>query len=71
MTTEHEAWLAQTMEEPLEPELPICDPHHHLWDRPDFAVQPRYFLEDVLRDTGSGHNIARTYSRGSRTRLIS
>lgn len=24
-------WLALTDEAPLEPELPICDPHHHLW----------------------------------------
>ena len=31
-TTNHD-WLALTVEEPLEPELPICDPHHHLWDR--------------------------------------
>jgi len=23
-------WLALTVEEPLEPHLPICDPHHHL-----------------------------------------
>ena len=25
-------WLALTTEETYEPELPICDPHHHLWD---------------------------------------
>lgn len=25
-------WLARTVEPTLEPELPICDPHHHLWD---------------------------------------
>ena len=31
-TTNHE-WLGLTVEEPLEPELPICDPHHHLWDK--------------------------------------
>ena len=24
-------WLALTTEEPLEPDLAICDPHHHLW----------------------------------------
>jgi hypothetical protein len=23
-------WLALTIEEPLEPDLPISDPHHHL-----------------------------------------
>ena len=25
-------WLALTTEPTLEPELPICDPHHHFWD---------------------------------------
>ena len=25
-------WLALTQESTLEPEIPICDPHHHLWD---------------------------------------
>jgi len=60
MTTEHGAWLALTSEEPLEPALPICDPHHHLWDRLNFAIEPRYLLAELLRDTGSGHNIVRT-----------
>jgi hypothetical protein len=26
-------WLALTQEPTLEPEIPICDPHHHFWDR--------------------------------------
>jgi L-fuconolactonase len=43
-------------EEILDPDLPICDPHHHLWDRPE----SRYVLEDLLDDTGSGHNIVST-----------
>ena len=30
-STNHD-WLAQTTEAPLEPDRPICDPHHHLWD---------------------------------------
>ncbi len=29
-----QAWLDRHREEVLEPELPIVDPHHHLWDRP-------------------------------------
>ena len=41
---------------PLDPTLPICDAHHHLWER----AGERYFLEDLLRDTGSGHNIVST-----------
>ena len=28
-----EEWLARTPEEAIEPELPIIDSHHHLWDR--------------------------------------
>ena len=49
-------WLAQVTEATLEPELKICDPHHHLWDHPG----SRYLLEDLLEDTGSGHNIVAT-----------
>ena len=45
------------LDEPiLEPDLPIVDPHHHLWDQPDH----RYMLEDLLADTGSGHAITET-----------
>ena len=25
-------WLALAPEATLEPEMPICDPHHHFWD---------------------------------------
>jgi predicted TIM-barrel fold metal-dependent hydrolase len=44
------------MEEILEPERPICDPHHHLWDHPG----RRYLLDELLADTGSGHNVVAT-----------
>ncbi|MBL6458055.1 amidohydrolase [Belnapia sp. T6] len=40
----------------LDPALPIIDPHHHLWDHPG----ERYFLDDLLRDAGSGHAIQTT-----------
>ncbi len=53
-------WLAQTVEPALEPELPICDPHHHLWDGRADRVEPRYMLDELLADTGSGHNIVST-----------
>ena len=49
-------WLDQVKEDVLEPDLPICDPHHHFWDRPD----GRYMLDDLLDDTRSGHNICST-----------
>ena len=53
---ERDAWLAQVQEEILEPDLPICDPHHHLWDHP----ANRYLLDELLADTGSGHNVVST-----------
>lgn len=56
MPPDREAWLNVTVEEVLDPNLPICDPHHHLWDYPHH----RYLLEDLLRDTGSGHNVQQT-----------
>ena len=49
-------WLDRRKEPILEPELPIVDPHHHLWDRPGW----RYLLDELLADTGSGHNIVAT-----------
>jgi predicted TIM-barrel fold metal-dependent hydrolase len=49
-------WLAQAREEILEPALPICDPHHHLWDHPG----NRYLLDELLEDLGSGHNVVST-----------
>src|SRR5262245_4621310 len=58
-TTNHE-WLEQTREEPLDPGLPICDPHHHLWDRVQGRVAPRYLLDEILEDVGGGHSIVST-----------
>ena len=49
-------WLQRRSEPVREPELAIIDPHHHLWDRPDW----RYMLDDLLVDTNSGHNIVAT-----------
>ena len=40
-------WLALTVEAPLEPDLPICDPHHHLWDFRPTRVAPRYLLDEI------------------------
>ena len=63
-----DAWLALTAEETLEPDLPICDPHHHFWDTgidPSATfrtgqVAPRYLLDELLADINSGHNIRST-----------
>jgi len=52
-----EAWLATAPPEPiLEPELPIVDTHHHLWQRPDH----RYLLDELLADLRTGHNVVAT-----------
>jgi len=59
----------------LEPDLPIIDPHHHLWDlRPlvaafpephhsfiaSIARTPYYTFDGLLADTSSGHNVIAT-----------
>ena len=52
-----EAWLAkQPPETILEPDLPIVDTHHHLWERPDH----RYLLHEFLDDVHTGHNVVAT-----------
>jgi predicted TIM-barrel fold metal-dependent hydrolase len=56
----NEAWLDSLEEEVLEPDLPICDPHHHLWDLRRGALQERYLLDEILADVGSGHNVVST-----------
>ncbi|MDH3738178.1 MAG: amidohydrolase family protein [Alphaproteobacteria bacterium] len=53
-------WIALGQEDALEPELPICDPHHHLWEFRADQPEPRYLLDDLLADTNSGHNIVST-----------
>lgn len=49
------AWLDLTKEDALEAALPIIDPHHHLWDRPN----DRYMLEELVADA-RGHNVRQT-----------
>ena len=44
------------VEAALEPELPICDAHHHLWvRRPD-----TYLLSELQEDLSTGHNVVAT-----------
>lgn len=54
MTTET-PWIERTREEALEPELPIIDPHHHLWNRRG----NRYVLDDLIADL-AGQNVRQT-----------
>jgi predicted TIM-barrel fold metal-dependent hydrolase len=54
-------WHSLTQEPPLEPDLPICDPHHHFWDlRPERLPYQRYLLDELLTDISSGHNVRST-----------
>ncbi len=54
-------WLAQTIEDTLEPEIPICDPHHHFWvARPEPVHYQKYLLPELSDDVGSGHNVKST-----------
>jgi predicted TIM-barrel fold metal-dependent hydrolase len=54
-------WLALTPEPTLEPEIPICDAHHHLWEfRPEPVHYQRYLLQDLANDLNSGHNVRST-----------
>ena len=45
-----------TREEVIDPQRPIVDPHHHLWDRGG----QRYMIEEMAADIASGHNIVAT-----------
>ena len=51
-------WHEQVQEKVLEPDIPIVDPHHHLWRR----LELDYLLEDLQNDTQSGHDIRKTVS---------
>lgn len=50
-----EDWLALHTEPVIDPELPIIDPHHHLWHRKGI----RYLVPDLLADL-NGHNVTAT-----------
>ncbi|MCB0989447.1 MAG: amidohydrolase family protein [Acidimicrobiales bacterium] len=50
-------WLAQVVEDIVDPDQRIIDPHHHLWG-PDGRIP--YTLEQLHSDTESGHNVVAT-----------
>ena len=55
-TSPDDAWLAKLEEDVLEPDLPIVDPHHHLWLRGGYT----YLMPELAADMDCGHNIAAT-----------
>jgi len=50
-------WTKLRREAALEPDLPIIDPHHHLWDD---EHRGRYLIHELLEDLDSGHDIIAT-----------
>ena len=50
-------WLALQHEEPVDPQRPIVDPHHHLWPE---GKGIEYVVDDLVGDTSAGHNIVKT-----------
>ncbi len=49
-------WLALRREEAINPDQPIIDAHHHLWNRGDST----YLANELLADTGATHNVTHT-----------
>lgn len=49
-------WLAKHCEPIIDPDLPIIDTHHHLWDYPG----SRYLFDEVMADLNTGHNVQAT-----------
>jgi len=52
----NEAWAKLTKEDPIDPDLAICDAHHHLYDDPN----KQYLSDDFLEDIRGGHHIVKT-----------
>ena len=55
-TAPDDGWLGRVEEAILEPELPIVDPHHHLWLRNGYT----YLMPELSLDLASGHNVVAT-----------
>lgn len=53
-------WLGQVVEDILEPEREIVDPHHHLWVHGTEAAPAIYEMDALGRDCGAGHNVVQT-----------
>ena len=59
MTDPTNAADARSTEAILEPALPICDAHHHLWLDRGHTGEP-YTIDDLRADVTTGHNVQRT-----------
>lgn len=54
---DHDAWLGQVIEDIVDPQRAIIDPHHHLWKN---RLGGDYLLPQLRADTNSGHRIDKT-----------
>jgi L-fuconolactonase len=50
-------WLDSVVEDVVDPDVPIVDPHHHLWP---VGEGMSYGLDDLLADLASGHRVVDT-----------
>ena len=50
------SWLAQRVEEPVDPDRIIVDPHHHLWDNRGGT----YLAPELIADTTGSHRVEKT-----------
>jgi L-fuconolactonase len=48
--------LNVTQEEIRDPEIAICDPHHHLW----YESENQYQLDNFIEDLTTGHKVVKT-----------
>ncbi len=53
MASVSDSAVSDVVEEVIEPELEICDPHHHIMNHPGYE----YSLADFQRDLGDGHRV--------------
>jgi len=53
---ERHEWLGQRVEEAIDPNQHIVDPHHHLWDRDGST----YLAPELIVDTRASHNVTHT-----------
>ena len=62
--TDQQGWLDQISEQIIDHDIEIVDPHHHLWPGPPRTegvnAENRYLLEDLWKDTESGHKVLKT-----------
>ena len=49
-TAPDDEWLSQVIEEIIEPDLAIIDPHHHLWLRNGYT----YLMPELASDLAAG-----------------